>query len=185
MFAYCNNNPIMCVDYSGNSCLFVFLVFGGCALIGGILGACTNINLAKTATEKSVEKSKKEQITIPLLDKNNIIEQNNSQSNNNASKKANSDMIQQKELPDLTVGERISNALIGASLGIAVGGAVVAVVAAGAAIVSVTPHVVIPLFGMSSAKAFAWGAIAFDSISMVVLPFFGIVGETIEYSESK
>lgn len=79
----------------------------------------------------------------------------------------------------------VCNVLIGASVGVAVGGAIVAIIGAGVTITTITPYVVVPLLGMSGAQTFAWGALAFDIVTMCVLPFFGIIGDSIEYSEKK
>lgn len=83
----------------------------------------------------------------------------------------------------MSTGDRVVNALIGATLGAAVGGALVAIGGAGGTVFAGTATKVLGLFGATGAQTFAIGALAFDIPTMIMLPFFGMEIEPIEYSE--
>ena len=166
MFAYCNNNPVVCIDFSGQ---FPWLVIGLLAVFavgGGVAGYFYDGELGPTvkvpeynAPPESLPPSER----VPETE--NILE-------NKA--------LSQTEKNELSVGDRLKNAAIGASLGLLAGGAVVSTGGVGLCVAGYA-QTTITVLGMTGMQVFATGAVLYNFFGMVVAPFFGVEMETIEY----
>jgi len=174
MYAYCNNNTPKFADTEGDFPWLVIGILAASAIIGGILGATSdkkwgqnvideNTNVPQIPTKPSITThhnimTQKE--PVELSPTTNPIES-------------------KKESEPLTVGDRVKNTIIGASLGLATGGLAVSTVGA-ATIVAGMGTSYITLLGATGKQVLAIGALAYDSVAMIFAPFFGIEMDTIE-----
>ena len=174
MYAYCNNNTPNFADTEGDFPWLVIGILAASAIIGGILGATSDKKLGQNVID---ENTNVPQIpTKPsITTHHNIMTQKEpvelSPTTNPSESK--------KESEPLTVGDRVKNTIIGASLGLATGGAVVSVVGAGAVVAGMGTSY-ITLLGATGQQVFAIGALAYDSVAIIFAPFFGIEMDTIE-----
>jgi len=147
MFAYCDNNPIMLVDPTGDFPWIIAGVLIVTTVVGAILGATSDVKLGEIQNEGEFSDPEQSITETP---------------------------------PELTTGDRIKNAIIGAFVGLAVGGALIAT---GGAFLSLTygATATIGLFGATGVQIFAMGALALDFSAFFVMPIFGIEMQGIEY----
>ena len=166
MFAYCNNNPVICNDSSGQ---FPWLVIGILVAFvagGGVLGYFYNGELGPA--QEVPEFSAPPQSLSP------------SESVPKAENPLENEALPQTKNGDLSVEERVKNAATGASLGLLAGSDVVAT--GGAALcVAGYASTTIAVLGMTGTQVFATGAALYNLFGMVIAPFFGVKMETIEY----
>lgn len=151
MFAYCNNNPVVQKDSNGNF-PWVLLFLVASTVIGGIMGFCSDERLADNLVQN---------------DESSADETN--QDNDTASSE------------ELTIGDRIENQIIGASLGLAASGGIVAVGGVVGSFVAGSATIEIAVFGATGLQTFAYGALAYDVFAIVFAPFYGLEMETIEF----
>jgi len=78
-------------------------------------------------------------------------------------------------------GDRVSNAIIGATAGLLVGGSAVSSAGLIGSFSVGSGTIVIAGFGATGVQTFASGVLAYDFVAMVVAPFLGIEIEPIEY----
>ena len=167
MFAYCNNNPYKYTDQTGSFPVLAICVLAVCTIGGGVLGAMSDEKLGVPETK-------------PIPQKPSFIELHP----NNAKKFQD----EQKEVPEnanvdnyqLTPGDRIRNTLLGAAMGLAVGGLVVATIGAGGTVIVASASQIIPLLGGTGPQTFAIGALAYNTVAMLVAPILGLEMEPIE-----
>ena len=158
MFAYCNNNPVMYVDPTGEFSWFAFIVIAACAIIGGFVG---------NAVANSVEEQRKEE----------------SKSTNEDSLDNSTD-AESEEIYVMPTMERIGYIVAGTLVGTASGGAIISLSGAtGTLLVGTTK--VIKLFGMTGPQMFALGALAYDIAFIILCPFLDIEQELIETPEEQ
>jgi len=165
MFAYCENNPIVSHDPEGEFPWVVLAIIAVAGLVGGVLGwnaeeklgPTTNAD-SSTVNSKTIAKNGKNQDNIPR------------------NYKANPNGL---EDPPLSTRDRITNAVIGASVGVASAGALLSI---GGAIgtVAAGATTTIAAFGATGPQVFAIGALAYNSVAMFVAPFVGVEMEPIE-----
>ena len=98
MYAYCNNNPVMFVDYGGEFPWLILAILVIFTAVGAILGANSDVIIGEQPKEITYEN--KEDFEAAQ----------------------NAEIIEEK----LSAGERVRNAFVGAGLGLAVGGAIIA-----------------------------------------------------------
>ena len=151
-----------------------------CSVIGGIWGATTSENLAKNAIKNNNKNNTQPQKNTPKLEPTS--QPNTSNLGASSQKNTNdSDKIPQKSNGTLTVGDRVKNTFIGASLGLLVGGGLVATAGVVAFPIVGSVTATISVLGVSSAQTFVIGAVTYNLVAMVVAPFFGIEAEPIEW----
>ena len=151
MFAYCNNNPVMNVDPSGDFPWLALIIIATFALTGGVMGAMADVDLTNPQNIQSDDSSMDESID--------------------------SDASESRKPEKLPLEVRVKNTLLGFGLGLAVGGAVVAT---GGVFMGTIGGVSYTAFGATAAQTFAWGALAFDFSAIGIMPFFGVEMEPIE-----
>ena len=170
MFAYCRNNPANYLDKEGTIAKIVviaLIIMGGSAIVGGILGFFrdTKIGDSKQGDNKDYNLPPY-QVDPPFGEQNDYGNQQESS--------LNSDIVND----DLTIGDRLLNAAIGAGMGLAVSGLVVASIGAfGVTAAGVLGKVI--LDGVS-VQLFAIGALAFDYFAIAIAPMIGLEIEPIE-----
>lgn len=167
MFAYCNNNPIMCIDTSGEFPWFAVIGVVVFAIVGGVLGYTYDGRLGVQSSEQQ------NSINTNPLPPN---QSNRPQSDGNSK----IDSFPQDSESELTAGDRLRNTFVGAGLGLAIGGAVVATGGAVGAVVVGSATAYIGFFGGTALQTIAIGALAYDIFAIVIAPFFGLEMETIE-----
>lgn len=174
MFIYCRNNPVVHADVTGEIPWLVIGVLVGCAVIGGVLGATSDKNLAEgvlaldqvqAVPDKSNMMTPRELTQMPQSDFNAMI---NDHPNVHTSS-------------ELTAGDRVVNGLIGAGMGLAVGGALVSVVGVVGSAVVGSATTTITALGGTGLQTFARGALIYNFFATIVAPFPGIEMEPIEY----
>ena len=161
MFAYCNNNPVMYGDEEGD---FPWLVVGillGSAIIGAIIGAHSDKKLAPSSNTKNNANDKKGPPTEEDLEN-----YEDSQKSITA------------ECEELTTGDRIKNAIVGAGIGLAVSGAAVAT---GGVAVGAFSGITHSYLGLTALQGFAIGSLALDTSAFLIFPIFAIEIQPIEY----
>ena len=156
MFAYCGNNPVNMVDAVGEFGFLTILCLVIPTLIGAVAGACSDIKIGATQQEESMSAlaNKDKSITNEETDK------------------------------ELTVGDRVANAFIGAGLGLAVGGALLMIGGMGAGFAVHSATKVVACFGLSGAQTVALGALTYNVLPLLIAPFMGIEVETVGFGES-
>ena len=163
MFAYCNNNPVIHHDKTGD---FPWLIFGiilGGGVLGAILGYSSEEKLgAKPSPEMPMSR---DELKYP-------------------SEITEDDLKQPEPAPEepLTTGDRVKNACLGGLMGIA-GGGLVVFGAGAAATVTAGASTFIPAFGVTAGQTWAIGAIAYDLVGMIFAPLLGVEMEPIEIEE--
>jgi len=193
MFAYCGNNPISNVDSSGCFSLFACIVIAGCALIGGIIGACSDTNYVNEARSRNPKlisaPSRSNHLSQQAKSSRLSTTQQTSPPQNHSDDALSGDIsdvgprsvsLTQEEDEPISTGDRIINAVIGATAGVMVGGAIVFL---GGAIACVAGYaaVLCPFLGMTGAQTAAWGLLAYNIFPIFVAPFLGSEMEVLEY----
>ena len=173
LFSYCGNNPIIQYDPLGQVPWLVIGIIAITVIGGGVIGALSDRKLFKAPKdEKTSLKPKKSSKDVGPK-----IEQITPKKTQSASEVPISDTNKK-----LTVGDRVANTLIGASLGLATGGAIVATMGAFGVVAVGSLTTYITVLGASGAQTFAIGALAFDAFAILIAPFLGIEAEPIEYA---
>ena len=156
MYAYCNNNPIMYVDYSGDFPVLLTVILVTSTVIGGVLGFLSHEKLAGNAKRDPDESSTN---TPPK----SLEEYDKQITNENDEGKT-----------ELTVGDRIANTVIGASVGLMTGGMIAVT---GGLVVGLTKSIVI------GKCYFAAGSLA-TMVGSSILSGFCITIDPVEYEPS-
>lgn len=153
MFAYCENNPVMRVDPTGEFSWIAFIVIFAGAIIGGFFGN----RIANRVEIQRRENGNTDEVGFL---------------NNSAT--TGSDEIY--TMPKI---ERIGYIAAGSLVGIASGGAIVSLSGVvGTLAVGTTK--VIKLFGMTGPQMFALGALAYNIAFVILCPFLDIEQELIK-----
>ena len=147
MFAYCGNNPIMYVDYTGEFPWAIVIILSIGLIGGAVVGASLDTK---------------------------IIDNNIEQKDLTGTEK---DTDSSDDSSELTVGDRVTNAVICAGFGVALMGAGIAT---GGVFFGAT-GIGTGIFGVSALQMFGIGALAYNSVAIGLLPIFGIAMEPIEY----
>ena len=165
MFAYCNNNPVMYEDEEGDFPWLIVGVLLASAVIGGIIGANSDRKLIPTKEAPYDTSDKNGHPTEADLEdyddsKNSITE----------------------DCEELTTGDRIKNAIVGAGIGLAVSGAAVAT---GGAFLTIKFGIVqtISLVGLTGPQTAALGILVYNTVAAVA-PIIGVYLEPIDYPAS-
>ena len=163
MFAYCMNNPVNYVDFSGEFPWAIAIFLALTTVVGGILGANSERKLAEAPlkSKETTDTSKKTQLN------NSTYDDSSTQGDNTA----------------LTTGDRVKNTLIGAALGTLVGSGVVMITGMGATLATGSATAIIEVLGVSGSQTFVIGAVTYNLVAMVFAPFFGIEMEPIEWEK--
>ena len=190
-FAYCFNNPNSYYDPTG---FFPgVLIALGVLILGGLIwGASVDYKIWEQVDEKNVSTKLPQNSNFPVY---NNAESINKLPISNNTLPQNYQFEPKKALPDdniplqninenevLTVGDRVLNAFIGASLGLALGGGIICVAGVVASVV-IGPAAYIPLFGMTGLQTAAIGAFSLNIVTMVGAPALGISIEAIEFTK--
>ena len=158
MYAYCNNNPVMYVDPTGEFSWLAFIVIASCTIIGGLVGNA----IANRVEEKRIEEIKSA----------------------NEDSLDNSKAAESEEIYVMPTMERIGYIVAGTLVGTASGGAIISLSGAtGTLLVGTTK--VIKLFGMTGPQMFALGALAYDIAFIILCPFLDMEQELIETPEEQ
>ena len=184
LFAYCVNNPVIYADKTGNFPWLVAIIIGAGAIVGGILGANSKQSLINNVNTK--KQNNNQNMKNPLINENqsskSIVQVENKffqKSNSSSTNKSEKNSIPPTvSVPELTKSDRIKNTIVGATLGVATAGGIVALGGIGLHFAFGANTVI---GGATGAETFAFGALAFNSFSMFVAPFFGIILESIEW----
>ncbi len=154
LYSYCNNNPIMYTDATGEFPWAAIIIIGVSVIVGIIYGATSDTKLLDNS-----------QTHFP-------------QSKHNITSDTNSDF--QEHSGELSARDRIENIFVGATAGLVAGGAIASIVGVAGSLVAGSAIEVISIFGGTGAQTFALGAAAFD-IGAVLAGLIGIEIEPIEY----
>ena len=195
MYAYCLNNPVNHIDSSGAfPWLIVFVAV--CVIGGAIYGATTNRNLSdELRIQNETPRAPISQFTQPITQQSSnrvlppyqvdtipLPEQVVPSTANNSSagvSKPNTFSAQKASEP-LSAGDRICNAMIGASVGCMAAGAVL-ILGGAAACMAGSASVVVPIFGVTGQQTVAWGILSYNVFPVFTAPFLGMETEVLEY----
>jgi hypothetical protein len=162
MYAYCNNNPVAYVDHNGELSWMPVLFIALCGLGGGILGYYSDVELGA---------SLKDDTTLFPESEHSITDEEKQEDH---------------ECPyckkDLTKGQRIKNAAIGAGIGLAVGGIICSI---GGAVYVLSNGVgkTIGIINMTGKELWAFGTVVYNGVVLFLAPLIGLELEPIEPGE--
>ena len=160
MFAYCGNNPINRIDPTGEFSWLIIGIIVCAGIIGAISGYSSDVKLGAAPPEKIPSNNNLKHPSE--ITKEDILEMENEESN------------------ELTTGDRVYNAFLGAVLGTAAGGLFVSGMGAIGGITVGSGTAFIPAFGATGMQTFAFGAVVYDFLVMVFGPLLGLELEPIE-----
>ena len=151
MYAYCNNNPVVYVDETGEFPIFATIVIIAAAVVGGIIGAVVANN---------VEKERQEAYS-------NTLEQDTA--------------IQNDSKCTMSAWEKTKYITAGILMGMAAGGAIVSLSGVVGSFIVENPHIAIGFFSnMTGFQTAALGALTMNISFAVIGPFANIKTELVE-----
>ena len=160
MFAYCNNNPVMYMDPSGEFPWLALAIIIISTVAGGIVGAYYPFDFEEDSAE---------------LNDNELKTDEDTSNNNSYSVDIIEDDVESETISGL---ERAKYIAIGSTLGLMVGGSIVIVGGMSSSLL-LTPATAKTLLGATAFETVALGTLVFN-IGAVTLPAFGIEIDTID-----